>query len=291
MNIKYFYILIILTFFKSGTTNCFFFDTIYKFVSGLINRDWSKDLNTAQAYKEILKKANQLIGEIETEIYEITLGNNSNYTSNLVRTFKGFLQTVVYHYDNKTETNHFNSSRTNKHGGDANITSEEKNEKETFGEKIENIVENVADFLIPDNPELFVKGILKGISIVPYNNNKCYHNLGNRTTSLVEHFRMIITSFTTGGSLMTDLLNLYNFLGDIKESQGVDLSGCRFVELFGAVSAISGSVGTAKLVWKIIYNYEPVYKNIINIYYAKDAEQAGESFGELIKLILNYHTD
>lgn len=144
-----------------------------------------------------------------------------------------------------------------------------------------------------DDFEIFYKGILTGVSKVPYEENKCYKEIPLELDQLLNQARKIYDSIRekSPSEFTTAIAELLVSLSKLKSYD----ENCKVNQLIKSLTTYSASyIGLAKLIYNIASNGKTYFNLTKDMYQAikdKSYEKAGITTGKIMKTLLSWETN
>lgn len=140
-----------------------------------------------------------------------------------------------------------------------------------------------------EDVEAFVDGFFEGVSSVPFDQNKCIHDISNVRTEIVKVFKDLIQAIRT----RTDIIEAFEELYELAKKLSSLDANCKFNSLALDIAALQTKVGMAKAVFRVTTHFVTVIadlKGLVSNFEQKLFKESGVDFGSLTKIILNYST-
>ena len=158
------------------------------------------------------------------------------------------------------------------------------------------------DVKFPDLPDIdieiegfkkFLKGLLEGVSSVPFDKNVCYtFPIDIKIEEIKDIFERLYKSIKerNGDDFYKVIQDILQILGKLENAnEHCDIKG--LIESIGVYS--TPYAGIAKLIYNIVSNHSAYYDNIKDAYHRfanKDWENAGNDTGKIISTLLSCYT-
>lgn len=144
-----------------------------------------------------------------------------------------------------------------------------------------------------DGFKQYFKGVLAGVSSVPFDSNVCYTSTIDIDIAEVKAiFEKLYKSIKerSASEFYEAVMQVLEILGKLKDAN----EHCNISGLVKAIGVYATPyAGIAKLIYNIATHYDTYYEDIKGAYHAfadKQWENAGQHTGNIIATLLNWHT-